>query len=54
MFQCLECGFAVSETAIDLEDDMPELTCSHCGSDDIDLYIEPDRVLTVRDVYPAE
>jgi len=51
MFQCLECNTAISNDAFD---DDGEIVCLLCGSTDIDLYIEPDRQLTVRDVYPAE
>jgi len=55
MFQCLECDAPVSIDNYfddDSLDDDP--CCPRCGSTDIDLYIEPDRQLTVRDVYPVE
>jgi len=55
MFQCLECNQPMNIDNYfddDCLDDGPR--CLRCGSTDIDLYIEPDRVLTARDVYPAE
>ena len=51
MFQCLECDAPVGENSWDDDD---EFYCPRCGSHDIDLYVEADNPMTVRDIYPAE